>query len=92
LLHRPHLRLGGAKGGQSLFPLFRGRPIPDSEKRGRGRPRTGVGRTIGLRLYGEEQAALAAWTASQPDPKPSKPEAIRKLLNKALESSEVRSS
>jgi hypothetical protein len=30
------------------------------------------------------EAALAAWIARQPDPKPSRPEAIRRLLEKEL--------
>ena len=50
-----------------------------------GRPPTGIGKTIGLRLYPDQEAALDAWIAKQPDPKPSKPEAIRRLLGKALE-------
>jgi hypothetical protein len=29
--------------------------------------------------------ALDAWIAAQPDPKPTRPEAIRRLLQKALE-------
>ena len=61
-----------------------GRSIPDSEKRGRGRPKTGIGRTIGLRLYADEEAALEAWIARQPEPKPSKPEAIRRILRSSL--------
>jgi len=28
--------------------------------------------------------AIEAWIAAQPDPKPSRPEAIRRLLEKAL--------
>ncbi|HEX8366136.1 MAG TPA: hypothetical protein VF603_12725 [Allosphingosinicella sp.] len=31
------------------------------------------------------EAELEAWIAEQPDPKPSKPEAIRRLLGKALD-------
>ena len=50
-----------------------------------GRPPTGIGKTIGLRLYPDQEAALDAWIAKQPDPKPSKPEAIRRLLWEALE-------
>jgi hypothetical protein len=61
-----------------------GGSIPDSEKRGRGRPKTGIGRTIGLRLYTDEEAALDAWIARQPEPKPSRPEAIRRILRDAL--------
>jgi hypothetical protein len=61
-----------------------GEAIAGTEKRARGRPKTGIGPNIGLRLYPELGAALDAWIAQQPDPKPSKPEAIRLLLRKAL--------
>lgn len=57
--------------------------IADSSKK-RGRPITGIGKTIGLRLYPNEQRALDAFIASEPDPKPSRPEAIRRVLTKAL--------
>jgi hypothetical protein len=53
-------------------------------KKSRGRPKTGIGRVIGLRLYPHEEAALEGWIARQPEPKPSRPEAIRRLLEKAL--------
>lgn len=59
--------------------------IPANEKRGRGRPRTGIGKVIGLRLYANMEAQLDAWIEAQPEPKPSKPEAIRRLLGEALE-------
>lgn len=59
--------------------------IADSEKkRGRGRPETGIGPAIGLRLYPELSRDLDRWIAAQPEPKPSRPEAIRLLLRKAL--------
>jgi hypothetical protein len=37
---------------------------------------------IGVRLYPEMEAALAAWIQRQPDPKPSRPEAIWRLIEK----------
>lgn len=50
--------------------------------RKRGRPPTG--RTlIGVRMLPEELAALDAWRAEQ-EPEPTRPEAIRTLLTKAL--------
>jgi hypothetical protein len=61
-----------------------GGTIAGSEKRSRGRPKTGIGPNIGLRLYPELEAALDAWIADQPDPKPSRPEAIRQILGRAL--------
>ena len=48
------------------------------------RPKTGIGPPLGLRLHPDIDTALDAWIASRPDPKPSKPEAIRQLLRAAL--------
>jgi hypothetical protein len=53
--------------------------ISDSNKK-RGRPPTGIGKAIGLRLYPDLEALIDAWIAAQPDPKPSRPEAIRQIL------------
>jgi hypothetical protein len=39
---------------------------------------------IGLRLYAQQETKLDAWIEAQPEPKPSKPEAIRRLLGEAL--------
>jgi hypothetical protein len=39
---------------------------------------------IGVRLYPEMEAALTAWIARQPEPKPSRPEAIRRLMERGL--------
>jgi hypothetical protein len=58
--------------------------IADKPKKKMGRPPTGIGRSIGLRLYPEMDAELDAWIADQPHPKPSKPEAIRRLVGVAL--------
>jgi Arc/MetJ-type ribon-helix-helix transcriptional regulator len=51
----------------------------------RGRP-TGVthGDFIGLRLPSSLAASLDTWMASQPEPRPSRSEAIRRLLAEAL--------
>ncbi|HEY0028776.1 MAG TPA: hypothetical protein VGC35_12995 [Allosphingosinicella sp.] len=59
--------------------------IAEEKKHKGGRPRTGIGPSIGLRLYPELEARLDAWIAAHPDPKPSKPEAIRRLLGEALQ-------
>lgn len=37
-----------------------------------------------MRLYAGMEAELDAWIDAQPDPKPSKPEAIRRLVGEAL--------
>jgi hypothetical protein len=39
---------------------------------------------VGLRLYPDIEEALETWIAKQPDPKPGKPEAIRRILRSAL--------
>ena len=69
----------------SRIQVFRGASIAESEKRGRGRPRTGIGPVVSLRLYPDMEGKLAAWIAQQPDPKPSRSEAIRRLLAEALD-------
>jgi hypothetical protein len=50
----------------------------------RGRPPTGIGKPIGLRLYPDMTARLDAWIAQHADPKPSRPDAIRRLLDLGL--------
>lgn len=46
----------------------------------RGRPATGKGFTIGVRVQPDQLAILDAWIARQPEPRPSRPEAIRQIL------------
>ena len=55
-----------------------------AEKKKIGRPRTGIGPVIGVRLYPDMEAEIDAWIAAQPDPKPSKPAAIRRLVADGL--------
>lgn len=51
----------------------------------RGRPvTTGKGQLVGVRLLPPALAALDTWIARQPEPKPSRPEAVRRLLAAAL--------
>jgi cytochrome c553 len=57
------------------------RAISDTRKRGR--PRVDATQ-IGLRLPPDQLAMLDAWIATQPAPPPSRPEAIRQLLNVSL--------
>lgn len=52
-------------------------------KKSRGRPATGTGTPITLRLQPEPLAAVDAWREDQPD-KPTRPEAIRRLVEKGL--------
>ena len=44
----------------------------------------GLGTVISLRLPASLGAALDAWIASQPEPRPSRPEAILRVLAHAL--------
>jgi hypothetical protein len=53
------------------------------KKRGRGRPRTGIGKPVGLRLYPELEQQIDTWASKQPD-RPGRPEAIRRLIEFAL--------
>jgi hypothetical protein len=50
-------------------------------------PKPSGGRKLGImvRLPPEHVAILDRWIAAQPDPKPSRPEAIRRLLTAALD-------
>jgi DNA-binding XRE family transcriptional regulator len=53
------------------------------KKRGRGRPRTGIGKPVGLRLYVDLEKQVDAWASKQPD-NPGRPEALRRLIELAL--------
>lgn len=54
------------------------------KKRPRGRPRTGRDPAKGVRIPAELEAALTAWIERQPEPKPSRSEAIRRLIEAGL--------
>jgi len=58
--------------------------VPKKDGRGRGRPATGQGRQTGLRIPDDLNAELDGWIERQEEPKPTKPEAIRRLLRRAL--------
>jgi hypothetical protein len=71
------------------YPKFRMASITDiQKKRGRGRPRTGIGKPIGLRLYPELEALVDSWARTQSD-HPPRPKAIRRLLEITLKVSSV---
>ena len=55
-----------------------GKSISDSNKK-RGRPTTGIGKAMGLRLYPDLERALDAFIAKQKEPI-GRPEAIRRIL------------
>jgi hypothetical protein len=62
----------------------KGTSIAATEKRRPGRPRTGITPLTGVRIPADLDAKLNAWIAVQPEPKPSRSEAIRRLLESAL--------
>ena len=66
------------------YPIFMGKSIRDIPKKRRGRPPTG-GRRGGVmvRLEDDQFAALDRWIAKQDD-QPSRPEAIRRLVEIGL--------
>jgi hypothetical protein len=43
---------------------------------------------VGVRLQNDQLAKLDDWGASQPPPKPSRPEAIRRLIELGLKAAE----
>jgi hypothetical protein len=47
---------------------------------------TGQGEGVMMRLHSELMSKLDVWIEAQPEPRPSKPEAIRRLLEPALQS------
>jgi len=49
-----------------------------------GRPSTGLGPNVGLRLLADLAEKLEAWIAKQSQPRPSRPEAIGRPLAKGL--------
>jgi Arc/MetJ-type ribon-helix-helix transcriptional regulator len=53
-------------------------------KKKRGPPATGKTPVASLRLPDQLRGRIDAWIAAQPDPQPSRSEAIRRLLEKAL--------
>jgi hypothetical protein len=57
--------------------------VDNRKKRGRGRPKTGIGKPVGLRLYLELERRVDQWASKQAD-KPGRPEAIRRLIEIAL--------
>jgi hypothetical protein len=61
-----------------------GTSIRDIAKKSRGRPRsTGLGTGILVRMH-DQLDALDTWIAKQDDPKPTRPEAIRRLVELGL--------
>jgi len=53
-------------------------------KKRKGPAPTGKGTLLGVRLQPDALAALDAWIDQQPAPKPSRPEAVRRILAGAI--------
>ena len=64
--------------------VFMGAQETLTPKKRRGPKPTGQGDPITVRLRPEHAAPLDAWIADKPDPKPSRPEAIREALTEHL--------
>lgn len=62
----------------------RGESIAVEQKRPRGRPRTGVHPARAVRMPPELDAKITAWIEQQGEPKPSRSEAIRRLIERGL--------
>ena len=56
-----------------------------NDRNPRGRPKVGATH-VGVRIPPAQLTSLDAWIAGQPDPKPSRPEAIRRLMERGLKS------
>ncbi len=72
-----------------MYRLIMSTSIVCTEKRSRGRPKTDA-TSIHLTLVPETLGALDAYIAAQPDPKPSRPEAIRALMREGLAAAGMR--
>ena len=64
--------------------MIGGGSIAEKEKRPRGRPRTGRDPVRTVRWSDDLEAAIAAWIERQPEPKPTRSEAIRRLIERGL--------
>ncbi|MEQ6331975.1 ribbon-helix-helix domain-containing protein [Sphingobium sp. MK2] len=57
--------------------------ITGARKPARGRPKIGA-TPVNVRLPPDDLAALDQWIAAQPEPRPTRPEAIRRVLAERL--------
>jgi hypothetical protein len=58
--------------------------LSEKQKKKRGPAPTGVGTLLGVRLQDAALSRLDDWIAAQPEPRPTRPEAIRRLLGEAF--------
>jgi len=57
--------------------------VSSAKKKKTGRPRVDS-EAVNVRFMRQSLGALDAWIAGQPEPKPTRPEAIRRLVEKGL--------
>src|SRR4051794_11280919 len=55
-----------------------------AQKKKRGPPATGKGEQVVVRMQPPNLSALDAWIARQPEPRPTRPQAIRRLVEQSL--------
>jgi hypothetical protein len=67
-------------------PMERQTALSEKPQKRRGPAPTGIGTLIGVRLLPPNLSALDAWIAAQPEPRPSRPQAIRLALRDWLAS------
>jgi hypothetical protein len=70
--------------GKSFQDIMRAAGVAASKMRRDYLPGDASATEISISLEATQLAALDAWIASQPDPKPDRKEAIRRLLDRAL--------
>ena len=58
--------------------------LSEKPKKRRGPAPTGIGKLVGVRMSPANLSQVDAWIAAQPEPRPTRPEAIRRLLSQAL--------
>ena len=63
---------------------LRGGSIAETKKNRGGRPATGKDPVRTVRMPPELEAAITAWLERQPEPRPSRSEAIRRLIERGL--------
>ena len=62
--------------------------MSETAKNKGGRPRTGA-TPVTVRVPPEQLARLDAWIETEPEPKPTRPDAIRKLIDRGLSVSQL---
>ena len=70
---------------QTVVPQNMSKKIVISQKKKRGPPATGQGAPINVRIHPAQLRTLDAWIAAQAQPFPSRPEAVRRLMELGLQ-------